>query len=54
MSLIGDIFFCFNFRAAVDAVRKLDDGLKKKRAYREVFHQDAVGLRYKYVLNETQ
>jgi hypothetical protein len=38
------------FRAAVDAVRKLDEGLKKKRAYREVFHQDAVGLRYKYIL----
>ncbi|XP_060575819.1 nonsense-mediated mRNA decay factor SMG5-like [Ruditapes philippinarum] len=35
------------YRAAVDAVRKLDEGLKKKRAYREVFHQDAVGLRYK-------
>ncbi|XP_053405095.1 nonsense-mediated mRNA decay factor SMG5-like [Mercenaria mercenaria] len=35
------------YRAAVDAVRKLDEGLKKKRAYREVFHQEAVGLRYK-------
>ncbi|KAL4227218.1 Protein smg5 [Mactra antiquata] len=35
------------YRAAVDAVRKLDEGLKKKRAYREVFQQDAVGLRYK-------
>jgi len=32
----------------VEAVRKLDESLKKKKAYREVFHQDSVGLRYKY------
>lgn len=35
------------YRAAVDAVKKLDEALKQKKAYREVFHQDAVGLRYK-------
>ncbi|WAR00713.1 SMG5-like protein [Mya arenaria] len=35
------------YRAAVDAVKKLDESLKKKKAYREVFSQDAVGLRYK-------
>ena len=34
-------------RAAVDAVKKLDEALKQKKAYRELFHQDAVGLRYK-------
>ncbi|KAH3838145.1 hypothetical protein DPMN_111551 [Dreissena polymorpha] len=32
---------------ALEAVKKLDESLKNKKAYREVFSQNAVGLRYK-------
>ncbi|GAB1608259.1 protein SMG5-like, partial [Argonauta hians] len=35
------------YRAALDAIRRLDDLLLQKRAYRNVFTQDAVGLRNK-------
>lgn len=35
------------YRAAVESIRRLDDILRQKKAYREVFHQDAVGLRNK-------
>ena len=42
----GLAYFCLH-RAAVDAVKRLDEALKQKKAYREAFHQDAVGLRYK-------
>ncbi|XP_029638270.1 protein SMG5-like isoform X3 [Octopus sinensis] len=35
------------YRAALDAIRRLDDLLQQKRAYRNVFTQDAVGLRNK-------
>ncbi|CAG2257613.1 EST1B [Mytilus edulis] len=34
-------------RAALEAIRRLDEISKQKKAYREVFHQDAVGLRNK-------
>lgn len=42
--LLFDIFF---YRAALDAIKKLDEILKQKKAYRDVFLQDAVGLRNK-------
>lgn len=35
------------YRAALEAIRRLDEISKQKKAYREVFHQDAVGLRNK-------
>lgn len=35
------------YRAALDAIKKLDEILKQKKAYRDVFLQDAVGLRNK-------
>ncbi|CAE1168341.1 SMG5 [Acanthosepion pharaonis] len=35
------------YRAALDAIRRLDEILQQKRAYRDVFTQDAVGLRNK-------
>lgn len=35
------------YRAAVDAIKRLDEVLKQRKAYREVFTQDAVGLRNK-------
>lgn len=37
----------FLYRAALDAIKKLDEILKQKKAYRDVFLQDAVGLRNK-------
>ena len=36
-----------NCRLAIDAVKRLDEVLKQRKAYREVFLQDAVGLRNK-------
>ncbi|XP_046373242.1 nonsense-mediated mRNA decay factor SMG5-like [Haliotis rufescens] len=35
------------YRAALDAIRRLDEISKQKKAYRDVFLQDAVGLRNK-------
>ncbi|XP_062573765.1 nonsense-mediated mRNA decay factor SMG5-like isoform X1 [Saccostrea cucullata] len=35
------------YRVALDAIKKLDEILKQKKAYRDVFLQDAVGLRNK-------
>ncbi|KAK3097945.1 hypothetical protein FSP39_014736 [Pinctada imbricata] len=35
------------YRAALDAIRKLDEILQQKKGYRDVFLQDAVGLRNK-------
>lgn len=35
------------YRSAMEAIRRLDEISKQKKAYREVFHQDAVGLRNK-------
>lgn len=41
------LFDIFLYRAALDAIKKLDEILKQKKAYRDVFLQDAVGLRNK-------
>ncbi|KAK3601212.1 hypothetical protein CHS0354_004412 [Potamilus streckersoni] len=35
------------YRAAVEAIRRLSESLKQKKAYRDVFLQEAVGLRNK-------
>lgn len=42
-----DVLFLTLYRAALDAIKKLDEILKQKKAYRDVFLQDAVGLRNK-------
>lgn len=44
--MITVVCLCF-YRAALDAIKKLDEILKQKKAYRDVFLQDAVGLRNK-------
>lgn len=46
LMMITVVCLCF-YRAALDAIKKLDEILKQKKAYRDVFLQDAVGLRNK-------
>lgn len=43
MKLCSVVYFVS--RAALDTIRKLDDILKQKKAYRDVFLPDAIGLR---------